>query len=105
MANSLEPQNQRLTLDELVNERKQVPSWDLKDIDGVSALTRTFTFSDFVDALAFTNRVGEAAEQSNHHPQITLTWGRVVVEWWSHSAGGITSNDIQMAAITDKLQK
>jgi len=66
------------------------------EVDG--ALQREFTFANFAEALAFVNRVGELAEAENHHPDIELGWGRVVVRWRTHSADAITDRDRAMAA-------
>ena len=86
-------------LDEL---KQSFSSWDVVQKDGMSTLVRTFSFNDFAEALAFTNRVGEIAEAADHHPRICLTWGETQVEWWSHSAGGVTENDVNMAKATDE---
>lgn len=60
-------------------------------------------FRDFARALAFTNAVGEVAEEEGHHPVIELTWGRVTVTWWTHKIGGLHQNDFIMAAKTSQL--
>ncbi len=62
------------------------------------ALERTFTFDSFVDALAFVNRVGELAEAENHHPDIAIHYNRVTLRWWTHTAGGVTDRDRDLAA-------
>jgi 4a-hydroxytetrahydrobiopterin dehydratase len=61
------------------------------------ALERTFEFENFVDALAFVNRVGELAEAENHHPDIALHYNRVTLRWWTHTEGGITDRDRELA--------
>ena len=61
------------------------------------ALERTFQLESFVDALAFVNRVGELAEAENHHPDIAIHYDRVTFRWWTHSAGGITDRDRELA--------
>jgi 4a-hydroxytetrahydrobiopterin dehydratase len=65
------------------------------EIDG--ALQREFRFADFAEALAFVNRVGELAEEENHHPDVELGWGRVVLRWRTHSADAITDRDRDLA--------
>ena len=67
------------------------------------ALERTFEFADFVAALAFVNRVGELAESENHHPDIAINYNRVTLRWWTHTAGGITDRDRDLASKTDLL--
>jgi 4a-hydroxytetrahydrobiopterin dehydratase len=61
------------------------------------ALERTFEFADFRQALAFVNRVGELAEAANHHPDIAVNYNRVTLRWWTHTAGGITDRDRDLA--------
>ena len=68
-------------------------------------LERAFTFSDFAAALAFTNRVGAAAEAEGHHPALLTEWGRVTVTWWTHAIRGLHRNDFVMAAKTDALAR
>ena len=89
--------------DERATLKAQVPDWDIREVDGVERLEREFSFSDFVEALAFTNRVGELAESEGHHPAILTEWGRVTVGWWTHKIGGLHRNDFVMSAKTDDL--
>ena len=66
-------------------------------------LRRTYSFENFAEALAFVNRVGELAEASDHHPLITFTWGKVEIEIWTHSIGGLQRADFVWAARADQL--
>jgi 4a-hydroxytetrahydrobiopterin dehydratase len=66
-------------------------------------LERTFTFEDFKEALAFTNQVGDVAEEEQHHPDIALSYGKVVVTVWTHKVDGLTENDFIFAAKVDDL--
>ena len=81
--------------------RRDVPDWQLLERDGIPRLERVFTFPSFVDALAFTNRVGALAELEGHHPALLTEWGRVTVAWWTHTIRGLHRNDFIMAAKTD----
>ena len=68
------------------------------------ALRRDFTFKDFAEALAFVNRVGEAAEQMNHHPDIDIRWNTVTLSLSTHSAGNVvTDKDRELATRIDGL--
>ncbi len=80
----------------------QIPDWKVVEQDGERRLERTFSFKDFAQALAFTNRVGELAEAERHHPKITTEWGKVTVTWWTHKIRGLHRNDFVMAAKTDQ---
>ncbi|MFH2000385.1 MAG: 4a-hydroxytetrahydrobiopterin dehydratase [Planctomycetota bacterium] len=66
-------------------------------------LERTFIFPNFRKALAFTNRVGELAEEMKHHPTIELAWGRVKINIWTHKINGLTESDFIFAAKADRL--
>jgi 4a-hydroxytetrahydrobiopterin dehydratase len=78
----------------------QVPEgW--QEVEG--ALEREFRFGDFAEALAFVNRVGALAERENHHPDVSLSWNRVTLRWWTHAQNAITDRDAAMAARTNDL--
>lgn len=79
---------------------KDLPSGWL-EVNG--ALEREFQFGDFAEALAFVNRVGEAAEAADHHPDIEIHWNRVKLRWWTHVTGSITDRDRELAARTNEL--
>jgi 4a-hydroxytetrahydrobiopterin dehydratase len=70
------------------------PQWRLEG----GALTRDWTFQDFVEAMAFVNRVAALAEEANHHPDMDIRYNKVRLALVSHDAGGITERDSQMAA-------
>lgn len=97
------PDAPRLSGDEISKLIFDLPDWRVKDHDGVSILSREYSFKTFAEALEFTNRVGQLAEEANHHPAITTEWGKVTVQWWTHKIGGLHHNDFVMAAKTDRL--
>jgi 4a-hydroxytetrahydrobiopterin dehydratase len=82
---------------------QQLPNWSIVEEDEVKRLKRVFTFNNFVDAVAFTQKVATLAEDENHHPAILTEWGKVTVCWWSHKIKGLHINDFIMAAKTDQL--
>jgi 4a-hydroxytetrahydrobiopterin dehydratase len=67
-------------------------------------LTKEYSFKNFRDALAFTNRIGDIAEAENHHPDITLTWGKVALKIWTHKVDGLTESDFVLAAKADEAR-
>jgi 4a-hydroxytetrahydrobiopterin dehydratase len=75
------------------------PDW----IDSHGALERTFELPSFSEAIAFVGRVAQAAEEANHHPDISISYRKVTLRWTTHSAGGITDLDYELAARTDEL--
>ncbi len=88
---------------EIAEYKPQVPEWQIVEREGMKRLERTFKFKNFVEAIAFTNKVGEIAEAEGHHPAILTEWGKVTVTWWTHKIKGLHRNDFIMAAKTDTL--
>jgi len=82
-----------------------IPDWERHEHDGVSRLVRTFLVPNFREALAFSQRVGELAEEEGHHPALLTEWGKVTVSWWTHKIRGLHRNDYIMAAKTDELAR
>ena len=80
-----------------------VPSWRREVHDGIPRLAREFPFRDFRGALDFAVRVGELAEEEQHHPDLHVSWGRVIVETWTHKIRGLHQNDFILAAKTDRI--
>lgn len=66
-------------------------------------LEKQYTFPDFAQGLAFTNRVGALAEEQNHHPDVSLSWGKVTLVLRSHDVGAITKRDYRLAATISRL--
>ena len=68
-----------------------------------NALVREFEFKSFSEAIEFVDRLADAAESENHHPDIDIRYRKVTVRWTTHSAGGITAKDREMAELTSTL--
>lgn len=66
-------------------------------------LRREFPFPDFKSAVAFANRIAELADAEGHHPILTISWGLLVVELWTHAIDGLSENDFIMATKIDAL--
>ena len=67
------------------------------------AIARTYRFRDFARAIDFVNAVAEMAEEASHHPDIDIRYNRVKIALTTHSVGGLTRNDIELAAGIDDL--
>lgn len=93
----------RVTEAELRELKPNVPEWTLVEREGIQRLERVFRFTNFAEALNFTNRVGALAEAEGHHPAILTEWGRVTVTLWTHKIRGLHRNDFIMAAKVDAL--
>src|SRR5262245_14676176 len=66
-------------------------------------LKKEYPFKNFVDALAFVNRVGEVAEKNGHHPDLYLSWGKVRIEVYTYKIDGLTESDFVLAAKCDQV--
>jgi 4a-hydroxytetrahydrobiopterin dehydratase len=77
------------------------PGW--KIVDG-HHLSRSYSFANFVDGLAFVNRVAEVAEEQGHHPDLLLRWGEVRVDVWTHKINGLHQADFVLAAKCDRIR-
>jgi len=91
-----------LLSDPEVEHRLQgVPEWHVGE---ERSIVRELAFANFADAIAFVNRVAEAAEVANHHPDILLHgWNKVRLTLSTHSLGGLTDADFQLAARIDRV--
>jgi 4a-hydroxytetrahydrobiopterin dehydratase len=89
-----------LSGDEIEQRLDAVPEWELRG----DAIERELKFEDFKAAIAFVNRVADAAEAANHHPDILVHgWNKVRLTLSTHSQGGLTESDFRMAAQFDGL--
>ena len=88
-----------LTDAEIAARLAEVPKWTRIG----SAITRSWEFEDFAEALAFINKVGALAEAMNHHPDIVNSWNKVTLTLTTHDRGGLTELDFELAKKIDAL--
>ena len=91
-----------LSQTEMQGKLRALPGWEL--VKGKS-IQKKFAFSDFKAALAFVNQVGELAEKSEHHPDITINYNKVTLTLSTHTAGGLTTKDFDLAGHIEKIGK
>ena len=89
----------KLKASEIKAALAQVPAWKRRG----AVISRKFEFKDFVGAMKFVNAVAKAAEKAQHHPDIDIRWNKVTLALTTHSEGGLTKKDFQMAAKIDAL--
>jgi 4a-hydroxytetrahydrobiopterin dehydratase len=77
----------------------EVPEWTVKE----KSLERDFVFKNFREAIAFVNRVADAAESEGHHPDITISYNKVHLSLSTHKIGGLSRNDFILATKIDKV--
>jgi 4a-hydroxytetrahydrobiopterin dehydratase len=78
------------------------PEWQL--VDGGGLLARSFIFPNFKKTMEFVNKVADIAEEENHHPDMTVSYGNVGVELMTHAIGGLSENDFVLAAKIDEIK-
>ena len=83
----------RLSLEEIQRELQNLQDWKFGD----NAITKEFTLKGFGAAMALVNKVAEAAQKANHHPDIVIHYNRVTFTCSTHDAGGVTEKDIALA--------
>lgn len=88
-----------LTDAEIQHELASLNGWQQNGI----AIQRVFRFPDFKAAMQFVNKVAEAAEQANHHPDIDIRYNTITMALVSHDSGGVTKRDVRMAGAINKI--
>ena len=89
-----------LTDPEIQTALRDLPGWKHSG----KAIERSFKFADFRGAMAFVNRIADAAEKANHHPDIAIHYSQVTLSLWSHDSGGMTKRDLKMAGIINEIE-
>ena len=86
-----------LSEEEITRQLENLPDWSQSTEGSVPTISATFELTDFVAALDFVNQVGHAAEQMDHHPDIDIRWNKVKLVLSTHSKGGVTQLDVELA--------
>ena len=82
---------------QIQEELKTLPGWELKE----GAITKLYKFKEFMEGIAFANRVADLAERADHHPDILIRYNKVTLTLVTHSAGGLTEKDFRLARQID----
>ena len=88
---------------EAIELLKELDNWKIEDHDNIKQLVKQFNFSNYEDSVRFCQKVADLAESEDHHPKITVEWGKVYLEWWSHKIQGLHMNDFICAAKSDEI--
>ena len=90
----------KLSNAELTDRLKTLPGWRLEN--GGGALVREYVTDGWPTTLMLVNAIGFVAEAADHHPDLAVSWGKVQVKLWSHSAGGVTASDVELAQLIEQ---
>jgi 4a-hydroxytetrahydrobiopterin dehydratase len=87
-----------LTAAEIAERLKGLPGWRVEG----GAIVRDYTTDGWPTTLMLVNAIGFVAEAADHHPDLAVSWGRVQVKLWTHSAGGVTASDMELAKVIEQ---
>ncbi len=90
---------ERLDANEIAQRMEALTGWQVEGVE----LMKSYRFKDFVEAIDFVNAIAKIAESQNHHPDLTARWGEVKVRLTTHSAGGLTAKDFELASAIDQV--
>jgi len=90
---------QKLSANQIQDRLQKLPGWRVED----DTLRKTYQFPSFPKAMEFVNQLAEMAESVQHHPDIDIRYSKVSLGLTTHDSGGITANDVEMAASADDL--
>lgn len=93
----------KLTHDEIMKYFLQIKDW--KIMDDFSKIYKEFNFKNFVESLSFVNEIGDIAEKEGHHPDINISYSKVVITLWTHSINSLSENDFILASKIDELPR
>jgi 4a-hydroxytetrahydrobiopterin dehydratase len=80
---------------------KQINGWRLSG--DARWISKEFSFKDFAEAMQFANKIADIAEEQGHHPDLQISWGKVIVELTTHAIKGLSENDFIIAARIDQI--
>jgi 4a-hydroxytetrahydrobiopterin dehydratase len=89
----------RLSEEEIRSELDELDGWEREG----EAIVKRFDRGDFVGSVGFVDSLVEPAEEMNHHPDVAISWSEVTVTITTHSEGGLTANDFELAKRIDSL--
>ncbi len=89
----------KLSEEEIGERLGELEGWERE----AEAITKSFDRGDFVGSVRFVDSLVEPAEEVNHHPDVSISWSEVTVRLSTHSEGGLTGNDFELAARIDAL--
>lgn len=87
-----------LSASEIAERLKALPGWRSES----GAIVRDYTTDGWPTTLMLVNAIGFVAEAADHHPDLAVSWGKVQVKLWTHSAGGVTASDVELAALIEQ---
>lgn len=91
----------KLSPSEIAARLKTLPGWRLEE----GAIVRDYPTDGWPTTLMLVNAIGFVAEAADHHPDLAVSWGKVQVKLWTHSAGGVTASDLELAQLIEQTAR
>jgi 4a-hydroxytetrahydrobiopterin dehydratase len=88
----------KLSPEQITEKLKTLPGWERKG----EAIAKQYKFKEFMGGIRFLNRIAEAAEQMDHHPDVTINYNRITFTLSTHDQGGVTEKDIKLAEAIER---
>lgn len=85
-----------MTKKQAISLLSEIPKWNLDS--KAKKISRTWLFKDFVTAMNFIKKIATIAEREGHHPDISVSYNKVIIDLWTHSIKGLSENDFIVAA-------
>lgn len=89
----------KLLLKDIIKNLEKVRGWKLER----NKIVREFIFNNFIESISFVNKIAEAAEKEQHHPDISIRYNKVKIILSTHSVNGVTDKDFRLAKLIDGL--
>lgn len=89
----------KLSQSEVQTKLAKLPEWEQSE----DTIQKQYKFKNFVEAIAFINKLVEPAEAAGHHPDLSISYNKVTINLTSHDAGGLTQKDFDLAATFEEL--
>ena len=99
---SLSPRR-ALTPPEVVSQLANAPGWQLTGDGAAVAIEKTYTFANYYETMSFVNAIAFIANAQDHHPDLSVHYGRCVVRWNTHDVQGLSATDFECASLVDAL--
>jgi 4a-hydroxytetrahydrobiopterin dehydratase len=98
------PGTPTLAREDVDSRLPEIPGWTVQEAGGHLELTRTFQYKGFMPGVELIDRIAPIAEAEGHHPDLHLSYGSLRVDLWTHAAGGLTDNDLILAAKINQIR-
>ena len=88
---------------EINQELSRMIGWVKIEAEGIIKLQKVFSYKNYQQAVQTAQQIADLADAHNHHPLLIVEWGKLTVQWWTHTSKGVSQADFKLARATDEL--